>query len=228
MMPHQPPNDVRSFVHKRIGRAVIGLATGGPSAAVAGFVRSDRPTLAGAGATSSSFTQLVQTKSWSEVARLTGMTVAQAKARWAALQGGSGGFSLTSGECPPLMKKDFRGKCVFAIGEQVGRDDVGVGNAVMGRYGAALEPGNMVVNRAVCLPGMHLADDGLCYNKGAISNKQRAWPRGRKPLLTGGEMRAISVASTAAKRLTRTAVRLQEMGLIKKPVTRKPPKKKAC
>jgi len=102
----------------------------------------------------------------------------------------------------------------------------GGGEAVMGRYGAALVPASMIVDRAVCLPGMHLGDDGLCYNKGAISNRQRAWPRGRKPLLTGGEMRAISVASTAARRLTRTAVRLQDMGLIKKPIVRKPTKKK--
>jgi len=38
-------------------------------------------------------------------------------------------------------------------------------------------------------------------------------------------MRAISVASRAAGKLTRTAVRLQEIGLIKKPIVRKKLKK---
>ena len=72
---------------------------------------------------------------------------------------------------------------------------------------------------------MVVANDGLCYNRSQISNKERMWPRGRRPLLTGGEMRAISIASRAAGRLTRTAVRLQDIGLIKKPVARKPRKK---
>ena len=99
------------------------------------------------------------------------------------------------------------------------------GEAVMGRYGAGLVPGSRMIDRAICPRGMQLGNDGLCYNKGQIKNSERMWPRGRRPLLTGGEMRAISVASRAAGRLTRTAVRLQEIGLIKKPVARKPRKK---
>jgi len=97
---------------------------------------------------------------------------------------------------------------------------------VMGRYGAALQPGSKIIDRAVCLRGMVVADDGLCYNRSQIKNSERMWPRGRRPLLTGGDMRAISIASRAADRLTRTAVRLQDIGLIKKPVARKRPKKK--
>ena len=97
----------------------------------------------------------------------------------------------------------------------------------MGRFGAALTPGSRIIDRAVCLRGMVVAIDGLCYDKRQLRNTDRMWPRGRKPLLTGGEMRAISIASRAAGRLTRTAVRLQEIGLIKKPVTRKPRKKKS-
>jgi hypothetical protein len=99
-----------------------------------------------------------------------------------------------------------------------------VGGAVMGRYGAALEPGVMAINRAVCLRGMQLADDGLCYNKSQISNKQRMWPAGRRPLLTGGDMRAISIASRAGRRMDQTTTRLRKLGMMKKaPVTRKPP-----
>jgi len=87
----------------------------------------------------------------------------------------------------------------------------------MGRYGAGLVPGSIIIDRAVCLKGMVLGDDGLCYNRAQISNKQREWPRGRRPLLTGGDMRAISIAAAAGARLERTAKRLQKIGLMKKP-----------
>ena len=90
-----------------------------------------------------------------------------------------------------------------------------VGDAVMGQFGAALVPGTMVVERSVCLPGMQLAKDGLCYNKGAITNSQRLWPRGRRPLLTGGDMRAIGVAARAGAKLDRTTKRLRSLGMMK-------------
>lgn len=93
----------------------------------------------------------------------------------------------------------------------------------MGRYGAAMQPGSMMIDRAVCGRKMHLADDGLCYSKSTISNKQRMWPRGRRPLLSGGDMRAIGIAAGAAKRLERTTKRLQSMGMMKKPSGRRVP-----
>jgi len=95
-----------------------------------------------------------------------------------------------------------------------------VGEAVMGQYGAALVPGSQIVDRAVCLPGMQLGNDGLCYNKANITNKQRMWPAGRKPLLTGGDMRAISTAARAGRRLELATKRLQKMGMMKKPAGR--------
>ena len=91
----------------------------------------------------------------------------------------------------------------------------GVGDAVMGRYGAALTPGLMVINRSVCLRGMTLGNDGLCYNKGSITNSQRQWPRGRRPLLTGGDMNAISIAARAGTKLDRTTKRLRSLGMMK-------------
>ena len=94
-------------------------------------------------------------------------------------------------------------------------------DAVAGRYGAAFVPTVMTVQRAVCNRGQQLGDDGLCYNKAQISNKQRMWPAGRKPLLSGGDMRAISIASRAARRLEGTTKRLQRMGMMKKPATRR-------
>jgi len=100
-----------------------------------------------------------------------------------------------------------------------------VGEAVMGRFGAALSPGSRIIDRAVCLPGMVVAVDGLCYDKKVLRNSDRMYPRGRRPLLTGGEMRAISIASRAAGRMTRAAQRLQDIGLIQKPIVRKRRKK---
>lgn len=112
------------------------------------------------------------------------------------------------------------GECRLFLGEGVGPNgDAGVtavGNAVMGQYGAALQPGTMVIERSVCLPGMQLAKDGLCYNKGAITNTQRMWPRGRRPLLTGGDMRAIGIAARAGAKLDRTTKRLRTLGMMKR------------
>jgi len=115
---------------------------------------------------------------------------------------------------------EVRGKCVFGLGEQAGRDDTPGGDVVMGRYGAGEMPGNMVVNRAVCRPGMVIGDDGVCYNRSQLKNSEREWPRGRRPLLTGGDMRAISTAARAGRRLERTTKRLQKIGMMKKPAPR--------
>jgi len=111
------------------------------------------------------------------------------------------------------------GQCI--VGTMAGRD-VGpgeVGDAVMGRYGAAYFPSSMLVDRAVCLPGDVVGDDGLCYPKGK-KGMRRMHPPGRKPLLTGGDMKAIARASRAAGRLERTTKRLQKLGMIKKPASR--------
>jgi len=85
----------------------------------------------------------------------------------------------------------------------------------MGQYGAALEPGVMMIERSVCPTGTQLAKDGLCYNKGSITNSQRMWPRGRRPLLTGGDMRAIGIAAGAGRKLDRTTKRLRALGMMK-------------
>jgi len=131
------------------------------------------------------------------------------------------GLDILAGGCPPLMKRDpVDGKCKFALGEQVGRDDTPPGDVVMGRYGAGEVPGNMVVNRAVCRPGMVVGDDGICYNRSQLKNSEREWPRGRRPLLTGGDMRAIATAARAGRRLERTTKRLQKIGMMKKPAAR--------
>jgi len=87
----------------------------------------------------------------------------------------------------------------------------------MGQYGAGMVPDVEMIKRASCLRGMVLGSDGYCYNTSQLSNKERMWARGRKPLLTGGDMAAISKAARAAGRLQRTQKKLEKIGLLKKP-----------
>lgn len=236
----QLPNARRYFVHKRLLGAAKGFVTSGfnPLSAVGGFVAPTGPPVRRPAPRSQTARPTVTSAAEKEAGRafkFGGATSILKRAFRRTPSGPSGPFArpLTAGLlCLPPFFRQADGSCKFDLdpgrgtGLPGGDQDVPVGQAVMGRYGAALTPGSKIVDRAVCLAGMQLGDDGFCYNRGSIRNSQRMWPRGRRPLLTGGDMRAISIASRAAARLTNTAVRLQEMGLIKKPVARKRLKKK--
>ncbi len=200
------PGDVRFFVHKRIGAAVKGFVTSGlnPVSAAGAFIKT--PSRSGGRRTGPCGNPI-------NVRHPDG--VCRPRTRGSATDLVVRPFAMLPGGVPGLSLVPHAGVGV-----------TGGGQVVMGRYGAAEVPGSKIVDRAVCRPGMVVGDDGLCYNRSQIKNSQRQWPRGRRPLLTGGEMRAISIASRAASRMTRTAVRLQELGLIKKPIVRKPRKKK--
>lgn len=127
---------------------------------------------------------------------------------------------VASAPCLPPFRRTSDGSCKIFFGEQPGRDDQPIGDTVMGRYGAGEQPGSQIIDRAVCRPGMVLGDDGICYNRSQLKNSEREWPRGRRPLLTGGDMRAISTAARAGKRLEGATKRLQKIGLMKKPAPR--------
>lgn len=99
----------------------------------------------------------------------------------------------------------------------------GFGDAIMGRYGVALEPGSMPSSRLVCPRGTVLGHDNLCYNKRDLRKGERKWQPGRKPLMTGGDLNAITKASKAARRLQSQAARLQKMGMLPKSA---PPRRK--
>ena len=113
-------------------------------------------------------------------------------------------------------------RCVFGLGSQPG-PDVPAGDAVMGRYGAALTPTLEVRQTRQCLPGMVLGNDGLCYSRRDLKNSEREYPKGRAPLLTGGERNCITKASRAAKKIERTTKALQKMGMLKKPSSKTRP-----
>ena len=238
---HVLPNDSRGFVHKKLLRAAGSFITGGPVAAAASLVSSGsgsgrrrgrstalaiRAPVAAHTATSTDLATLVsqrgETGAFEALRGALGSNVANPiirafqKARGARAKG-----LATSGPCIFPKTRDIFGNCVFKLGALEGPDDpmarAEVGGVVMGRYGAAYQPGSQIVDRAVCLSGDLVADDGLCYPRGSITNRQRAWPKGRRPLLTGGEMRAISIAARAGGRLERAQKRLQKIGLMKKP-----------
>ncbi len=227
----QLPHERRHFVHKRIGGALKGFVSGGfnPISAVGGFLAPTRP--------SSPRTRTARPTALGAAGKDLGRSVKFGAPAALGVTGTATALALTRGSgciIPGMRPDPVTGKCTFFLGDRPGRDtaplDVGpgvpVGDATMGRFGAALVPGSRIIDRAVCLRGMVLGNDGLCYNSKGFRNSDRMWPRGRRPLLTGGDMRAISIASRAATRLTNTAVRLQEIGLIKKPVARKRAKKK--
>ena len=232
-----PPNDVRFFVHKRVFKAATSFVTSGfnPLAAVGGFLATPSPP------------PVRRTVPRRFTARPSASGAA-GKELGRQLKGGGITNGLSFPALPPSRSlarlpcifpfRMFEGKCVPPfLGDRPGPDrarpsdpqlgpGAPVGDAVMGRYGAALAPGSRIIDRAVCLRGMVVADDGLCYNRSQIKNSERMWPRGRRPLLSGGDMRAISIAARAASRLTRTAQRLQEIGLIQKPIVKARRKKK--
>lgn len=135
---------------------------------------------------------------------------------------GNGGTALVCD--PPLVPNDRGTFCEFP-GSPAG----GVGEALMGRFGAALEPSFFTINQRRCLPGMILGKDKLCYNMGAISNKERLWPKGPAPLLTGGEMSAIRKAAGAAKKFQRAGGRMRAIGqTFAGPTARRAPKRRVA
>jgi len=197
----QPPNDIRNFVHKRIFGAIAGGLTGGPGGAVGGFF--------GGGGGGRSGGQPVSPRRQSSFVNPNRLTKAERRL----LAPGAIG-ALASGPCKGGMVMGKNG-CV-AVSSPRGAAEAG-GQAVMGQYGAALIP--MSENRLVreCLPGMVLGNDGLCYNRRDISNKEREYPRGTRPLGTPGEMAALRKAASFGRRMETTVKRMQKIGVLKKP-----------
>jgi len=205
------PVDERGFVHKRLAKFAFGVAKRAiPALGVAETVISTGRSFLGGGRNVAGRTATARQDRFSRGEK---ERVKEAKFR------GDLFFPPQNGAAGPCADPDLirnpQGQCV-APGSPFGIRTL-TGEPVLGIYGAGIRPGSMIIDRAVCGKKMQLGDDGICYNKSQISNKQRMWPAGRKPLLTGGDMRAISVASRAGKRLEGTTKRLQRLGLMKKP-----------
>jgi len=183
------PNDQRGFVHKRLIGAVGGLLTGNPLSAISGFVRGG-----GGGRSSSPVLQQLEDR---------GRPCHPSDPRCA----------------PPRVQERVPGLRGFAErllpGGRSGFQDVEFGDARVGQFGAGLEPAQFETVTRRCPRGAVLGVDGLCYNRRDIRNSERMWPKGRAPLLTGGEMRCITIASRAAAKLERKEKQLRKMGMLK-------------
>lgn len=118
--------------------------------------------------------------------------------------------------CRPPLVRGPAGNCLFP-GSPVGEGMLG-GTAVMGQFGAGVAATSRIVDVAQC-PRKHvLGADGICYR--GLKNSDRMYPKGRRPLLTGGDLNAITKAGNAATRLNNQRKRLEKLGLLKKPATR--------
>lgn len=223
-------NDERGFVHKRLFGAAKGFLGGGPLGAVSGFF----------GGGGNGFAQRQAAATAAALAR----QQAQQITRPPPVTPIRVGVGIVPNLCesfpflpgcddavpggPPLEGGDDCRPPNFMVGEicvAPGTPAGPPGQAVMGQFGAALEPTFFTINQRQCLPGMILGKDKLCYNKGSISNKERLWPKGTAPLLTGGEMSAIRKAASAAKKFQRTGQRFKALGFIKTPTARRAPKR---
>jgi len=165
---------------------LTGLVTGGPAGALIGAVTG---AVGGGETTTSPGTQP------------TGYTVPTITT------GCPTGYKYQNGQC---VVEGVTGLLQRAIpGGQTGTlPSTGYGNAVMGGFGIpALEPavvgqinGGPILR---CPAGSVLGKDNLCYQKGTITNKQRKWPKGPRPLLTGGEMKTLRKVKSLENKVKR-------------------------
>lgn len=223
------PNDQRNFVHKRIIGGLIGAVTGGPAAAVAGFVQGGSSRSGGQPVAPLSRARIREISLAMRAANQRGDTQ-QGRAFRRELMGnapifGRGGSNIVARSCDPPLQMDQNGQCVFPGSP----GDVSVGGAmpVMGQFGAGMPPMHRTTTVRECLPGMVLGKDGNCYNKGSITNKARMYPRGTRPLGTPGEMAALRKAAAFGRRMEGAVKRMQKIGVLKKPSRRSAPPARA-
>lgn len=206
-----------NFVHKRLFRGALGFVTGGPLGAISGV-------LSGGGSEGRSGSPVIPSGRQPAPGITLGPSVLPRPIVSTCEQRG--------------LVTDARGRCV----ERAGISGIGPGAGILDPLGidpgirvrAALAPTTggvavpMIGASAVapfretqvvrrCGRGSVLAIDGLCYDRKLLRKDQRMWPPGRKPLLTGGDLNAISRAARAAGRMKTQQKRLQKLGLLPKP-----------
>ena len=235
----QPNNgDARGFVHKRIGRGIVGgvkgFVRGGPGGVIGGAVEG----FVGGGTISAAvcppgFDPTAAGGCAPRSVTVRGTGLARFRQRFQQRGGVVGEVGVLGAPVVPVP--GIRGFIQRVIpggetGLEVGVTPAAVptaaamgapGVATLGRFGAAVEPTFRSSTIRDCPRGMVLAVDSLCYSRRDVRNSERFWPRGRRPLLTGGEMRAISTAASAARKLQRKQKDLQELGLLPKPTARR-------
>ena len=167
---------MESFIHRRLIGAATGLFSGGPTAAVSGFL--------GGGTGGSKGARAVA------AVRTTGATATRDT------QGVPFCF-------PPLRLDPLSGECKLFVGSQEGPDPGRqVSQPMMnGSPGRPVEyPGAMSVTRLRCRKGFVLNTDNLCEWGLARNSRARKWRPGRKPLFTGGDLNAIKKAESLGEK----------------------------
>jgi len=186
-----------SFIHKsRFGRAVGGFVTGGPSGAIAGLLSGG----GGSGRTRKA-----------EIAASRQRT--QIRTRPQDIPGFGVNIPTPGGFCVPPARIDPRtGKCKLFVGQYEGPDVIPAPtgtemvvfqDAVTGAFGMpAIRPVNELRNHLTCPKAMVLGEDNLCYPRAVLrrDSRFRKWKPGTRPVLTGGEVKAISTARRAILR----------------------------
>jgi len=198
------PNDQRNFVHKRIIGAATGFISGGIGGAIGGAITGGRR------------------RGGAPTPRAAAPISAQGPSRFGR---GITAFAQAQTPCPPGKKRFPDGHChgkFAAIVQHPGGSQgalpfgdafTGTAMTTTGIYSPTVDLREV----RECLPGDILGRDGFCHRKGSIPNKERAYPRGRRPLGTPGEMAALAKAARFGKRMESAVKRMQDIGVLKKP-----------
>jgi len=175
------------FVHKRIIGAVGGFIGGGFGGAIGGFL--------GGGGSPGPRTLAEGCPTGLE---MIGGKCVRVGGGGLGLSGRGGGFGAPLAQIPQAPRPGpVAAVQRFLPGGSTGRFDAGV--AVMGQWGAALEPevvGSVERSDGTvgpllrCIRGMVLGTDSLCYNK-PLANGKRKWPRPTPPFLSGGDVKCL-------------------------------------
>jgi len=227
-----PPNEHRYIFHRRILGAAKGFLTGGVTGAIGGaFTGDDRPSRRRGGSPVAQTTvggrglRPSDKGGFRPGGRARRAQEQERKARRAARG--------SVGSCGPGKRRGRGGACVetgflpaagrFFLGppREASTDMTTTGprsgrEQSMGAYSPMVE----LREHRECFPGDVLGRDGFCYNKSAITNKNRAWPKGRRALGTPGEMAALAKAASFGRRMEGTVKRMQKIGVLKKPSRR--------
>ena len=224
------PNDARGFLHKsKFGRFVTGaVSTLIPAvgiarkviSTVAPLVRTRQPVPTTVVPTTFAPTTTLSGVTPGNLAVLTPQSIIPRTTgvpRMLQLGGGDNGAA----PCPPPLLRSPQGNCIAPTsprGASLFQFD-----AFAGQYGAGFIPGSEIRDIAICPTGTALGKDGICYAK--LANRNRKYPRGRRPLLTGGDMNAITRARRAGVKLANAKTDLVAIGMLKvaKPRKRKTP-----
>jgi len=212
------------FIHKRIIGAVGGFIGGGAGGAVKGFIGGGG---GGGGATGGRQEKARQAL---ERTRMAGPPATPGRPRnsdcwsWTGTRWGwdcATGQLSRGGTFQALPMQGFAGQdcqwpkrwdtrtqsCKIFLGDVSGPDprngSAAGSQAVAGAFGMpAMVPVAEPRTRLTCPPGMVLGEDDLCYPKAILrrDSRFRKWRPGRRPVLTGGDLNAISRARRAVTR----------------------------